>query len=158
MTKYTQHSGVYTLKTVQELPISLNEAWQFFSNPANLPLITPPRMRFVITSNFETTNIFAGQIITYKVTPVANIRTNWVTEITQVKEMQYFIDEQRFGPYAMWHHIHRFEETSRGVKMTDEITYKVPGWFVGKIINWLVIRRKLLSLFEFRRKKLSEMF
>jgi ligand-binding SRPBCC domain-containing protein len=158
MIKYTQHSGVYTLKTVHEMPISLSEAWHFFSNPANLPLITPPQMQFVITSANDAANIFAGQIITYKVTPIANIRTNWVTEITQVKEKQYFIDEQRFGPYAMWHHIHRFEETSSGVKMTDEITYKVPGWFIGHILNSLVIKSKLLALFEYRRKKLNEMF
>ncbi len=158
MIKYKQHSGVFTLKTVHELPISLSEAWEFFSNPANLPLITPPQMRFEITSEKETTEIFAGQIITYKVTPIAGIRTNWVTEITQVKEKQYFIDEQRFGPYAMWHHMHRFEETSSGVQMTDEITYKVPGWFAGRIVNALVIKHKLIGLFNFRRKKLDEIW
>lgn len=158
MTNYQHHSGVYTLKTVQELPLSLSEAWTFFSNPANLPLITPPEMRFEITSEKGVKEVFAGQIITYRVTPMAGIRTNWVTEITQVKEKQYFIDEQRFGPYAMWHHLHKFEPTAVGVKMTDEITYKVPGWFIGRIVNLLIIKSKLLALFEFRRKKLNEMF
>jgi ligand-binding SRPBCC domain-containing protein len=158
MIKYKKHSGVYTLKTVHNLPISLSEAWEFFSNPANLPLITPPQMRFEITSDTEVKEIFSGQIITYRVSPMVGMRTNWVTEITQVKEKQYFIDEQRFGPYAMWHHRHHFEQTSSGVKMTDEITYKVPGWFIGHIANTLLVKRKLLALIEYRRKKLNEMF
>lgn len=158
MIEIRRHSGVYTLKSVQHLPITIEEAWQYFSNPNNLAKITPPSMRFEITSEMGSKQIYAGQIITYRVTPIAGFRTNWVTEITQVKEKEYFIDEQRFGPYSMWHHLHRFEPNGKGVTMTDEVTYKIPFYAIGNFIHWLIIKRKLINLFSYRSEKLVTLF
>lgn len=154
----SSHSSVYTLLTEQILNISLEEAWEFFSSPKNLAKITPTEMGFDITSD-EPEQIFAGQIITYKIKIFPFIKSNWVTEITQISNRSYFIDEQRFGPYKMWHHEHHFTETKNGgVKMTDRVTYKIPFGYLGKIAHSLFIRKKLKHIFKFRSKILSEKF
>ena len=126
-------SGIHQLKAIQELSISKEKAWSFLINPKNLALITPPKMDFTITTPYTGDEIYAGQIISYKVSPFPFTRSNWVTEITKVKEGYYFIDEQRFGPYKMWHHEHIIEETDSGVIMTDIISYKLPFGFIGRM-------------------------
>ncbi len=106
----------------------MEEAWDFISNPANLKTITPDYMGFEILSGADRT-MYPGQIIQYIVTPLLGLKTKWVTEITHVAEKQYFVDEQRFGPYALWHHKHFIKEIANGVEMEDIIDYKVPfGW------------------------------
>ena len=151
------HSGVYTLKTQQILPISLEKAWEFFSSPDNLAKITPAEMGFIITSGTPE-QMFAGQIITYKIGILPGINSNWVTEITQVKEKVFFIDEQRFGPYKMWHHEHHFSEVKGGVMMTDLLYYDVGKWLFGRIASMLFVDRRVRSIFTFREKKLKELF
>jgi len=114
-------------------------------------------MGFVITSpKEEITN--AGQIITYKVSPVGRIKTNWVSEITHVKEKEYFIDQQRFGPYSFWHHKHEFKEVEGGVEMIDVVHYKIPAWLLAGIVNRLLVKPKLRQIFTYRSKKLIELF
>lgn len=147
----------YSLKTEQNLPISLQEAWDFFSSPKNLSKITPKHMGFIIT-NQPSETMFEGQIITYKVSPLLGIKISWMTEITTVKENEYFIDEQRFGPYSLWHHRHHFYEIDGGIKMIDEVNYKLPFGFLGSIAHRLFVRKKLKSIFEYREKVLIEMF
>ena len=147
----------YSLKTEQNLPISLQEAWDFFSSPKNLSKITPKHMGFVIT-NQPSETMYEGQIITYKVSPLLGIKINWMTEITTVKENEYFIDEQRFGPYSLWHHRHHFYEIDGGIKMIDEVNYKLPFGFLGSIAHRLFVRKKLKSIFEYREKVLIKMF
>lgn len=147
----------YSLKTEQNLPISLQEAWDFFSSPKNLSKITPKHMGFIIT-NQPSETMFEGQIITYKVSPLLGVKINWMTEITTVKENEYFIDEQRFGPYSLWHHRHHFYEIDGGIKMIDEVNYKLPLGFLGSIAHRLFVRKKLKSIFEYREKVLFEMF
>ena len=110
--------GSYILKRVQRLPITLDAAWDFFSSPRNLKEITPAYMKFKVLSNSESEKMFAGQIITYTVSPILGIPLFWMTEITHVKDKEYFVDEQRFGPYALWHHKHFFKEIPGGVEMT----------------------------------------
>lgn len=151
------HSGVYTLTTYMILPIRIDDAWNFFSNPGNLAKITPAEMGFYITSG-EPQKMFAGQIITYKIGIFPGIKNNWVTEITQVNENQYFIDEQRFGPYKMWHHEHHFKTVNDGVAMTDRVTFKIPFGIFGRMAYRLFIRRKLLQIFSFRTEILSSYF
>lgn len=147
---FKKHSGIYTLETQQELKMSLNKAWDYFSSPENLTKITPPKMGFNITSKADK-KAYKGQIITYKVSPIPLIKTNWVTEITQVKEKAFFIDEQRFGPYAMWHHEHWFEELGNGnTLMKDKISYKIPFGFLGHIAQILFIKKQLQAIFEYR--------
>ena len=135
----------------------MNEAWKFFSSPENLATITPPGMGFVITSG-QPEKMFPGQIITYKVSPFPGFVTNWITEITHVLAGSYFVDEQRFGPYRMWHHIHRFEEKQSGVLMTDQVSYKLPFGFIGRIAHGLFVKAQLKRIFEFREQKLDELF
>lgn len=154
---FSQHSGVYTLQVEQFVPISLEKAWKFFSNPGNLATITPAAMNFTITSG-KPIKMFAGQIITYNVNVVPFIKSNWVTEITQVKDLAYFIDEQRFGPYRMWHHEHHFEPYRNGVMMRDKVTYKIPFGIFGKIAHVIFMKSKLTDIFTFRVKKLQELF
>ena len=102
--------------------------------------------------------MFPGQIITYKVAPLPGLKTSWVTEITQVSEGNYFIDEQRFGPYRMWHHEHRFEPVTQGVLMTDLVSYKLPLGFLGRVAHFLFVRKQLKQIFEYREKCLEGMF
>lgn len=158
MISFSKHSGIYTLKTEQELDVSLEKAWNFFSSPENLQKITPKHMGFKITSNVDS-KAYAGQIITYKVGLLPGIKSNWVTEITQVKEKQFFIDEQRFGPYKMWHHEHWFEELSNGnTLMKDKISYKIPFGFLGDIAQSIFIKKQLKGIFEHRFTTLEKLF
>lgn len=151
-------SKVYTLRSVQQIPVSLEKAWDFFSNPANLQAITPGSLGFKIISRQQGDKMYAGQIIEYKVRPALNIPLYWMTEITHVKDLEYFIDEQRFGPYSLWHHQHHFREVQNGVEMTDIIHYKLPFWLLGDLANTLFVKKQLKEIFDFREKKVKEMF
>jgi ligand-binding SRPBCC domain-containing protein len=148
---------VYTKETVQHVNASVDECWAFFSSPRNLQKITPENMGFKIT-DFDNKSMYAGQIIQYKVSPLAGLKLSWMTEITFVKENSYFIDEQRFGPYALWHHKHFFEPTENGTKMTDLVHYALPLGFLGRIMNTLVVKNKLKEIFDYRCVKVDEMF
>jgi len=141
---------IYTFHRKQKLPISVEKAWEFLSNPANLKTITPKYMSFDILSGNEKP-MYAGQIIQYIVTPILGIRTKWVTEITHVKKNEYFVDEQRFGPYALWHHKHFINEIEGGVEMEDIIDYKVPLGLLGQIAHPILVKPKLEEIFAYRQ-------
>jgi len=149
---------VYTLKYSQEINLSLNDAWFFFSSPVNLVKITPPYMGFKIISEFNNEKMFAGMIIQYIIKPILEIPMRWVTEITHVEENKYFIDEQRFGPYKFWHHLHRFEEKNGKLIMEDIVNYALPFGILGEIVNILFVGKKVREIFEYREKVLSEIF
>ncbi len=155
--KCTTKGTVYRLTSKQQLPITINEAWDFLSSPKNLKTITPNYMSFDIISG-DDKPMFAGQIIQYIVTPVLGIKTNWVTEITHVVDQKYFVDEQRFGPYALWHHKHFIKPIEGGVEMEDIIDYKIPLGFLGKLMHPLLVKPKLAEIFNYRTKKLNELF
>ena len=142
---------------MQQVNATIEECWDFFSKPGNLQKITPETMGFQIT-DFDNKSMYAGQIIQYKVSPLAGLKLSWVTEITFVKENSYFIDEQRFGPYALWHHKHFFEPSGNGTKMTDVVHYALPLGFIGRIMNTLVVKNKLKEIFDYRVVKVNEMF
>ena len=148
---------IYTLQAKQNLPISLDEAWEFLSNPKNLKVITPNYMGFKTLSG-DDRPMFAGQIIQYIVTPVMGIPMKWVTEITHVQDKKYFVDEQRFGPYSLWHHKHFLKEIPGGVEMEDIVDYKVPMGILGQMVHPFVVKPKLKEIFDFRRQKLIELF
>lgn len=150
--------AVYSIKTVQRMPVSLTQAWDFFSSPANLQIITPPYMGFTIISQHHGDKMYPGQIIEYKVTPVLGIPLYWMTEITHVQEERFFVDEQRFGPYSLWHHQHHFKAIEGGVEMTDIVHYKLPLWWLGNLANALFVKKQLAGIFEYRKKKVEEMF
>ena len=150
--------AVHSIKTVQKIPISLEKAWNFFSDPGNLQVITPDNMGFKVISKHQGSRMYAGQLIEYKVRPVLNIPIYWMTEITQVKDMEYFIDEQRFGPYALWQHQHHFKEIPGGVEMTDIVHYKNRLWWLGRLANSLFVKKKLTRIFDYRFQKVEALF
>jgi ligand-binding SRPBCC domain-containing protein len=148
---------IYTFKATQKLPISLDESWAFLSDPKNLKVITPDYMGFITLSG-DDRPMFPGQIIQYIVTPVLGIPTKWVTEITHVIDKKYFVDEQRFGPYSLWHHKHFIKEIPGGVEMEDIIDYKIPMGILGQMVHPILVKPKLNEIFEYRRTKLIELF
>ncbi len=156
--KLRKMSKVYSLKTVQHLPITLEQAWDFFSSPANLKEITPANLGFNIISQHHGEKMYAGQIIEYTVKPLLGLPLYWMTEITHVEDKKYFVDEQRFGPYSMWHHQHHFNATANGVEMTDIVHYKLPFWFLGDIANMLFVNQQLKTIFDYRHKIVETKF
>ncbi|AVI52144.1 cell division inhibitor [Pukyongia salina] len=148
---------IYTLRAKQSLPISKQQAWDFLSEPRNLKVITPDYMGFNIVSGADRP-MFAGQIIQYIVTPLMGIKTTWVTEITHVDEGRYFVDEQRFGPYALWHHKHFIREIEGGVEMEDIVDYKLPFGSIGRLAHPFLVKPKLKEIFDYRKAKLTELF
>ncbi|GAB4161003.1 MAG: SRPBCC family protein [Winogradskyella sp.] len=148
---------IYTLHKKQNLPISIDEAWEFLSSPKNLKTITPDYMGFHILSGADRP-MFPGQIIQYIVTPVLGIKTKWVTEITHVKDKEYFVDEQRFGPYALWHHKHFIKPIEGGVEMEDIVDYKLPMGILGQMMHPILVKPKLEEIFNYRTKKLEALF
>ena len=151
-------SKVYSLKTVQNIPISLGLAWDFFSRPDNLKEITPAKLGFEIISQHHGEKMYAGQLIEYTVKPILGIPLYWMTEITHVQDKQYFIDEQRFGPYSLWHHQHHFKEIEGGVEMTDIVHYKLPLWFLGDIAQVVMVKKQLKEIFSFRVEAVEKKF
>ncbi|RAI97474.1 ligand-binding SRPBCC domain-containing protein [Chitinophaga skermanii] len=151
-------SKMYSLQKVQVLPVDMKTAWNFFSSPGNLQTITPAYMRFKIISEQHACGIYAGQLISYIVRPVLGIPLRWVTIITQVKEHEYFIDEQQYGPYAFWHHEHRFREVEGGIEMTDIVHYRMKLGVLGRFANSLFVGNQLKDLFSYREKKIREIF
>jgi ligand-binding SRPBCC domain-containing protein len=149
----------YLLKTEQAIPISLAEAWDFFSSPLNLAKITPKEMDFVVTSAYNgDTKMYPGMIITYIISPLMGIKMNWMTEITHVKEGQYFVDEQRFGPYALWHHQHHFKEIKGGVLMNDILNYAIPYGPIGRLANAVFVQKQVKKIFAYREKVIVDLF
>ena len=148
----------YSLSRKALLPIALEEAWTFFTQPENLKKITPPKMGFDITGRSADGPVYPGMIITYKVSPLLGIKMNWMTEITHVRENQFFVDEQRLGPYKIWHHEHHFEQTNDGVLMTDIVHYATPWYVPDFIVHPLIIKPQLNEIFDYRTQVLEKLF
>ena len=149
---------IYTLTRSHKLPISLGEAWRFFSDPANLGAITPGYMNFKICYQSGEARMYPGQIIQYRVNIFPLLRLSWVTEITHVSEPYFFVDEQRFGPYKFWHHQHRFTQTTGGVEMTDIVNYGLPFGIFGRMVHALFVKRRLNTIFDHRNSVLRTLF
>lgn len=150
---HINNMATYSLKTVQKIPATLEKAWDFFSSPGNLAAITPGHLGFKVRSLYHGKEMYPGQIIEYTIKPVLGISMYWMTEITHVAPQKRFVDEQRYGPYRLWHHQHHFREIEGGVEMTDIVHYKLPFSFLGDIANSLFVRNELKKIFSFRFKK-----
>ena len=150
--------GVYQLYEELDLPVSREELWDFISSPANLKVITPDYMGFDIISSPLPDKIYPGLMISYWVRPVLGIRMNWLTEITHIKELEYFVDEQRSGPYAIWHHEHRLLPMKSGTRMTDLVTYRLPLGPLGKMAHGLFVKKQLEGIFQYREQVLKKRF
>jgi len=150
--------AVYSLKSVQRIPVGVEELWDFFSSPKNLPELTPKELGFKIISKHHGASIYEGQVIEYKVSPLFGISLYWMTEITHVDPLKYFVDEQRYGPYSMWHHQHHFTAIEGGVEMKDIVHYKNPFWVLGDIANGIIVKKKLREIFSYRYEQVEKKF
>ena len=150
--------ATFSFKTVQKIPTDLETAWSFFSDAGNLQAITPQNLGFTILSDPYDAKMYPGQIIEYIVRPVLGIPMYWMTEITQVQDRRFFIDEQRVGPYRLWHHQHDFRAIEGGVEMTDLVHYRNPFGFLGNMANRFFVEGQLQKIFEFRFRKIEELF
>ena len=150
--------GFFQFTRTQKIPAPVDLVWDFISAPENLKRITPKSMGFEITTGTDNKKMYEGMIIGYRVRPMLNINTTWVTEITHIEPKKYFVDEQRIGPYRMWHHEHKLEQIEGGVLMTDIVSYQPPFGWLGSLANMLFIRKKLQSIFDYRTKAVDEIF
>lgn len=148
----------YQLKREQIISASLDEIWDFISSPANLKKITPEYMGFNITSELLSDKMYEGMIISYKVSPLFGIKTDWVSELTHIREKEFFIDEQRVGPYKLWHHQHILNPVKDGTLMTDIVTYQPPFGFLGALANNIIIYKKLNEIFDYRKNAIDALF
>jgi ligand-binding SRPBCC domain-containing protein len=148
---------LYQLHRTQCLPISIGAAWAYFSNPKNLPQITPPRLRLEVTSMLPD-KMYPGILITYRVKPILGIAWTWVTEITHVVEPYFFTDEQRFGPYRFWHHQHLFREIDGGVEMQDIVHYALRFEPLARLVAERAVGKQLQDIFDFRQHVLEQLF
>jgi len=148
---------MYQIKTKQIIPTDLQTCWDFFSSPSNLKAITPDYMGFDILVDIPE-KMYAGLMIEYRVKPILGIPMNWITEITHVDDLRYFVDEQRKGPYRIWHHEHHFKETSKGIEMIDIVSYEIPFGPLGKLAHPFLVKKKLQEIFDYRYKKVEEIF
>lgn len=148
----------YQFQKEQYVNASIDKVWDFISSPQNLKKITPKNMGFDIRTSNLPNKIYEGMIISYTVRPLMRIPTNWVTEITHIRDKSYFVDEQRVGPYALWHHQHIIIPHKNGVLMKDIVSYQPPFGLLGRMANALVIKNKLNEIFDFRTKALEEIF
>ncbi len=148
---------MYQLKRTQFIQADLQTCWKYFSAPANLHTITPNYIDFRVHTSVPE-EMYEGLIIRYTIRPILRIPLTWISEIKTVKGETYFIDEQRKGPYKMWHHEHHFKEVEGGVEMTDIISYIMPLGFIGKLVHWLFVRKQLEGIFDYRIKKVDELF
>ncbi len=149
---------IYQIKEQFLLDNDLDQVWAFFSNPKNLKIITPEFLNFKFISGAEDGQIYPGKIIEYRVHPLFGIPLQWVTEVTQVKDREYFIDEQRFGPYKLWHHQHSFSQTEDGVLVEDLVHYGLSFGILGQIAREVIVKRQLASIFKYRHQKMNEVF
>jgi ligand-binding SRPBCC domain-containing protein len=150
--------STHVITQIQVIPGSPERIWAFFCDPANLAIITPPYLDFQVKTGDAGSHIYEGQIIEYTVKPILGIPLYWMTEITHVREGEYFIDEQRFGPYQLWHHEHYFKEVPGGVEMKDRVYYRLPLWGLGDLAHAVFVRRQLDGIFRFRKEKTMALF
>lgn len=146
-----------TLTREQKLPVPRETAWEFFSSPRNLDEITPPDIGFKIIGDVAP-KMHEGQVITYRIRILPFIRVKWITRILEVKEGVHFVDNQEKGPYKFWHHLHTFEDIPGGVLMRDIIHYGIGFGPFGKIAHFFFVRRKLESIFDYRRVMITRRF
>ncbi len=148
---------MHHLRSTLRLPISLDEAWGFFSSPKNLAVITPKELNLVPTTELPS-EMYPGMFIEYTVRPLLGIPMKWVTEITHVREKAFFVDEQRMGPYQIWHHQHHFKAIPGGVEMLDILDYRLPLGPLGIMMEKIMVGKKVREIFEYRTGRLNELF
>lgn len=150
-------SPLHRLERTQVVPITVDEAWEFFSDPRNLARITPPDLGFRVTSELPE-RMYEGLFISYQIAPLFGVPMRWVTEITHIDEGVMFVDEQRMGPYQLWHHEHWFREVPGGVEMRDIVHYALPFGALGEVAHALLVGRQVRGIFDYRERVLDRRF
>ncbi len=150
--------NIYNLQKTTYMPISIEQAWDFFSLATNLEKITPKELDFRIIAKPDVPRIFSGMRIQYKVRPLLNIAVKWETEIREVDAPFKFMDKQLKGPYALWEHTHLFEEVPGGVKMIDTVSYALPLGWLGVFMHSIVVKKKLDEIFTYREQVVKDLF
>ncbi|MDQ6610290.1 MAG: SRPBCC family protein [Bacteroidota bacterium] len=151
-------SKVYSLYSKQTVPGSIEEVWAFFSDAKNLLAVTPPHLNLKVTNEVYGATVYPGQVMTYMVKPLFGIPLAWMTEITHVESLVYFVDEQRKGPYKLWHHQHHFKKIKDGVEIIDLVHYRLPFGILGNLANSLFVKSELIKIFTYRYQKVIELF
>jgi len=149
---------IYKYHTEHLLPVTLEQAWEFFSSAKNLALITPPEMEFKILTQLEDKEIYEGLMIDYTVKPILGIPLHWQTEITKVNKPNSFSDKQVKGPYKIWDHTHTFIQKENGILMQDDIKYQLPLGILGQLAHALFVEKKVREIFQYREKALNNIF
>jgi ligand-binding SRPBCC domain-containing protein len=148
---------MYQLRRKQLVKTDIDTCWQFFSSPKNLEVITPSYLNFRVLTEVPK-EMYEGLLISYKVSPLFNVPLNWVTEITHVKEGEFFVDEQRIGPYTLWHHEHHFKKVEDGIEMIDIVSYVLPFGWLGRLAHRLFLRKQIEGIFEYRQSIVDSLF
>ncbi len=148
---------MYSILYRQIIPRPIEQTWDFFSNPANLKLLTPAGMKFELM-NESIDEMYEGIVLGYTLAPLAGIKLSWYSEITKIEAKKYFIDQQLKGPFKIWHHQHHFRETDSGTEVTDLVHYELPLGFIGKLFHPLFVERRVKDMFEYRYQKARELF
>ena len=149
--------SLHQLRATQCIPLTLDDAWAFFSDPRNLSVITPKAMGFVVKTQLPA-SVYPGLIVEYTVKPLGPVPLAWVTEITHVREREFFVDEQRSGPYRLWHHEHHFRAITGGVEMSDIVSYALPFGPLGNVVDRLVVADRVRGIFRYRAQVLEDRF
>lgn len=149
---------IYYLNAEQLLPTSLSRAWDFFSSAENLPVITPPELKFTILNSIKEKEIFEGMLIDYKVSPLLKIPLHWKTQISKVNKPHSFTDKQLKGPYKLWEHTHIFLEKENGILVKDSVKYGLPFGVLGQLAHSIIVRKKLKHIFAYRKQILNQIF
>lgn len=142
----------------QEFNAPMDEVWNFFTDSNNLKLLTPAKMRLKFLDQFESPIIFEGMILRYNVSPIFYIPMYWETEIIAVKEKSYFVDVQKKGPFKSWKHTHQFQETAKGLKMTDQVEYEMPFGKIGDMVHDFTVKKQLQQMFQYRHIMCEKIF
>ena len=144
--------------TVQNLPIPLEQAWEFFSNPSNLMVLTHSKMKMQMGSENGLTPIFKGKLLRIRIKLFGFFPTTFLSEITEVQAPSKFIDTQLKGPFAFWQHKHILTEIDGGTKITDDLKFKFPLGFLGLLAYHLFGKKYLKTIFEYRKMVLEKKF
>jgi ligand-binding SRPBCC domain-containing protein len=149
---------IYSFKQTQQIQASLESVWNFFSTPDNLNHITPASMNFKTLLMTGGKAMYSGQLISYKLSPFPFLRVRWTTEIKNVVPLKSFVDDQLFGPFALWHHQHFFKENNGGCEMIDEVSYALPFGLLGRAVNYFLIENQVKKIFKHREEAVSKIF
>jgi ligand-binding SRPBCC domain-containing protein len=148
----------FHFKQSQIIPADIESVWRFFASPKNLNQITPSGMNFQIIDNQEPPDMFQGQIIRYKVSPLPLLRVTWITEIAEVVPVSTFVDIQQKGPFTLWQHRHTFKPVPQGVEMIDEVSYQIPFGIIGVLANTILVKRRVQKIFKYRHQQIQLIF